>query len=410
MNAALLAAQAVADLQPLLAAKGVLVKSPVVRRKKGGRRSPGNDFWVSVSPDSEVAFGRSLPLTIWEAAILGPYGNALAELSGVPAGVARTAADDVIVRAIAGQLGGRAAQTVEESIRFLIRTAGRTYEGQARSCNLLLDLADAGHDAVIANLRALEAHEWHALLGTGVHTGLLVEAGGAVSGVIPVPPPPAASPEDDLAPVALEALGHWTTHGAANTRIAMSLTRNREIAIQQSGVLRYVFRSGRWKALPFEVALRTGWSSGAWVRKRLKRAMLAAAIDSSFRHHGACVSVVTRGHRKTFDAAGVVVPSDRWPENVRAKLFPATKFQQLNRWQKLELLSMDGATVLGHEGDILAAGAIVKVPAGSTGGGRLAAALELAKFGAAIKVSQDGPITAFGLGGTGDVVPIFDLA
>jgi hypothetical protein len=57
---------------------------------------------------------------------------------------------------------------------------------------------------------------------------------------------------------------------------------------------------------------------------------------------------------------------------------------------------MDGATVLDHTGMILAAGAIVEVPAGSVGGGRLAATRSLARFGAAFKVSQDGPVTLYG--------------
>jgi hypothetical protein len=56
---------------------------------------------------------------------------------------------------------------------------------------------------------------------------------------------------------------------------------------------------------------------------------------------------------------------------------------------------MDGATVLTRTGRVLTAGAIVKVPGGSTGGGRTAAAKQLSKLGLAIKISADGPITGF---------------
>lgn len=56
---------------------------------------------------------------------------------------------------------------------------------------------------------------------------------------------------------------------------------------------------------------------------------------------------------------------------------------------------MDGATLITTSGDILAAGAIVQVRPGSTGGGRTAAAKSLAPLGVGIKVSQDGPITAY---------------
>jgi hypothetical protein len=56
---------------------------------------------------------------------------------------------------------------------------------------------------------------------------------------------------------------------------------------------------------------------------------------------------------------------------------------------------MDGATILDYQGHILAAGAIVKVKAGSEGGGRLAASKGLSKYGLGIKISSDGAIRAF---------------
>ena len=56
---------------------------------------------------------------------------------------------------------------------------------------------------------------------------------------------------------------------------------------------------------------------------------------------------------------------------------------------------MDGATILDYQGNVIAAGAIVKVGAGSEGGGRLAAAKALSKYGLAIKISSDGGIRGF---------------
>ena len=71
---------------------------------------------------------------------------------------------------------------------------------------------------------------------------------------------------------------------------------------------------------------------------------------------------------------------------------------------------MDGATVLDRNGVILAAGAIVKVPGGSVGGGRLAATRALASYGAALKISQDGPIRLFGVNASGEVGELMVLA
>ena len=60
-----------------------------------------------------------------------------------------------------------------------------------------------------------------------------------------------------------------------------------------------------------------------------------------------------------------------------------------------ELVAMDGATVIDFDGTIIAGGAILKIEAGSNEGGRLAAAINLAKYGVAIKISQDGQMQAF---------------
>ena len=204
-----------------------------------------------------------------------------------------------------------------------------------------------------------------------------------------------------LRPDALRHLGEWTD---ARDAIVLSLTRTREIVIQQGGIMRYVFRSGRWKALPLQVALDSSWSAGSGVSKDLKRAVLASSIDASLAHHGACIAVVTRGHAARFDSSLIVRANDRWPKNVRSRFLGRETFQRMSRRQRLEMLSMDGATVLNHTGTVLAAGAIVAVPGGSAGGGRLAATRALARYGASLKISQDGPVRMFGLDANGEVV------
>ena len=70
-------------------------------------------------------------------------------------------------------------------------------------------------------------------------------------------------------------------------------------------------------------------------------------------------------------------------------------FQQLDRRLRQQILSMDGAVVLKHSGEVVAAGSIIKVPSGSTGGGRTAAARALSSLGLGIKISADGPITGY---------------
>ena len=71
------------------------------------------------------------------------------------------------------------------------------------------------------------------------------------------------------------------------------------------------------------------------------------------------------------------------------------RFQDLNRKLREELASIDGATIIDHDGTIIACGAIVRIDAGSQSGGRLAASKTLGKFGVAVKISQDGTMQAF---------------
>lgn len=76
-------------------------------------------------------------------------------------------------------------------------------------------------------------------------------------------------------------------------------------------------------------------------------------------------------------------------------LIAGRKFYELDRKLRLELMSIDGATIVDADGNILAVGAIIKIEAGSTGGGRLAAARTLSKYGMSIKISNDGRIEGF---------------
>ena len=71
------------------------------------------------------------------------------------------------------------------------------------------------------------------------------------------------------------------------------------------------------------------------------------------------------------------------------------KFHELNRKFREEIVGVDGATIIDHDGTIVAVGAIVRIEAGSSGGGRLAATKTLAKYGVAIKVSADGMMQAY---------------
>ena len=71
------------------------------------------------------------------------------------------------------------------------------------------------------------------------------------------------------------------------------------------------------------------------------------------------------------------------------------RFFELSRKLRQELLSIDGATVINNEGEIIAVGAIILIESGGFSGGRLAASKTLAKYGVSIKISADGQIQGY---------------
>ena len=70
-------------------------------------------------------------------------------------------------------------------------------------------------------------------------------------------------------------------------------------------------------------------------------------------------------------------------------------FLKIDRKLRSELVSMDGATILDKNGNVISFGAIIKNNSGSSGGGRGAAAKKLSEYGMAIKISTDGYIEVY---------------
>ena len=73
-------------------------------------------------------------------------------------------------------------------------------------------------------------------------------------------------------------------------------------------------------------------------------------------------------------------------------------FQELPRLLRMELVAIDGATLICASGKILSIGAILRLNNSSTtttSGGRTLAAMSLATYGLGIKISNDGYIKVF---------------
>ena len=92
--------------------------------------------------------------------------------------------------------------------------------------------------------------------------------------------------------------------------------------------------------------------------------------------------------------------SDETKKRIRKREFiqkvaTGNKFYDIDRKLRMELIAMDGATIIRENGNLLAVGAIIQNESGSYGGGRGAAARRLSQFGFAIKISTDGYIECY---------------
>ncbi|WP_298295872.1 hypothetical protein [uncultured Litoreibacter sp.] len=185
----------------------------------------------------------------------------------------------------------------------------------------------------------------------------------------------------------------WT---AGKGRVAVALNRHGEILVFRDGQLLFARRNGNWHFLTHSPIL------GQMVVPRdpeIRGAIYASVLDASFERKGACIGIVGSGQSDIWQS--LVSPADRVDhknsERARALsgVIRGRPFQDLERTLRLELISIDGATLINHKGEILAVGSIVQISSSGTGGGRTAAAQELAKVGLGIKISQDGSISGY---------------
>jgi hypothetical protein len=255
-----------------------------------------------------------------------------------------------------------------------------------------MDEATVGRGTPLATF--LE-YSWAPVLGSGLTSALLVSLEGSVLSLLDLEQPPEM--HTVLAPENFTSIAHWTT---PRGRTGLSITRSGEVYLFSRGQLLFARRNSRWQGFPLQLLLQRGWFAVGTKKKLdrpLKRAVLASLLDASAAHHGACVGIIARDAEPSLAISDLVGQRDDWRrKTAKRRMFGDTDlFTDLSRRRRLELLSMDGATLINQSGEIITAGAILRVPSGSSSGGRLAAARQISRYGVGIKVSQDGPIRAF---------------
>lgn len=208
-------------------------------------------------------------------------------------------------------------------------------------------------------------------------------------------------------------------------KLAVFLLVNGDIVLVKNCEIMLVKREGKWLNFNKEVfnsiiSVELGQQETNFLS--LLNEIYLSSLDVSFAHSGGIIACIRKEHIQSLinsqeDGTSILNNLDNLlPDNniITPKKFDNQEmkkrflkrnfllniiknkdFTSIDRKMRSELISMDGATIIDFDGNIISVGAIIKNDSGSYGGGRGAAANKLSKFGFAIKISTDGYVEVY---------------
>lgn len=301
---------------------------------------------------------------------------------------------------------------VYELIQRLREWSQRTYEGNHMSFGFIIDTTK-NTTGVIDYLSFLKSNHI-AVFTDGMSSGIKLDSEGRIVKYFSAMQERATSNKSHTpwTPYDFVDFTNMCHSENGSNWIGVIMQSNGDMLIFKSRQLVFVKRNGRWMYLDsytIHTALESKYKGkDVFGEKRFADAIYLSALDTSFAHTGGCVAIIDDQYidivqRQCFPKDSLDNEDSLSEKKSIIKRLISTGsidgekqyFQYLDRKLRLELLSLDGATVLDSSGKILCVGAIVKVDSGSDEGGRMAAAKELAKYGLAMKISMDGSIQCF---------------
>lgn len=333
----------------------------------------------------------------------------------------------IIEKAICKALTTTANKTLHSLLRALEGWSQRTYEGNDASFGFIISSKRAGKKSN-PNLKLINLlkSDFSALLSDGINTVLEISTDGYLTDYLTVPK---TFDQALLVPYQYIRVASLCT----GNKIGVSLIPNGDILIFKEKTLLFAKRNGKWISFSHEEIISKLADRTGDYTQEVRKAIYLSSLDTSFAKTGGCIVHLNKEdyfnvlkHIDICDCLNENCYDYKMQENIsQSFFFDATlsqdiqpfdeflreekmiktanliqliggrKFFDLDRKLRLELMSIDGATVIDADGAILAVGAIIKIEAGSTGGGRLAAAKTLSKYGMSIKISNDGRMEGF---------------
>jgi hypothetical protein len=298
-------------------------------------------------------------------------------------------------RTVADRVAHNGMELVAQIIAQYEAWAEQTYEGRKVAAAVGVDSSNTTTTGV--KLLEVFREPFGVVLANGLESFLTAGLNGDLTGYEPLTV--AAGNTSLLAPLRFCRLAEW----AGGPKVGLGLNRNGEILVFANQGLIFSKRRGVWHHFTHDALIKRIALHGSF-EPDICQAVYQSSLDVSFAKTGGGIALIRR--TKCDDLLGAMIVNEkdlRGAPNVKGeclKTIIGQPFQALDRRLRQDILAMDGATILDYRGNVLAAGAIVKVDAGSEGGGRLLAARTLGKYGLGIKISSDGEIRGFRLEGT----------
>lgn len=335
--------------------------------------------------------------------------------------------DLIIEKAICRSLTNSSSKTLSALLNEMGYWSQRTYEGNKTSLGFIVTNKKVGNKTnPNLHISRFLHKDFSALLSDGQNSFLEVSADGFVVNYVNATK---VSDNSLFAPYKHLQLAMLST----GSKIGICLSEQGDVLVFKNKSLLFAKKAGVWVCFSHEEIV-SKLSEHAGEYEDVRKAIYISALDTSFNRCGGCIVHVNSGdsvnvlkhideadvlHKDSYDYiqqekinqsffAGLGESSAEIPDfeqflqeekcsktaTIR-KLIADKKFQELDRKFRQELIAIDGATVIDYDGRILAVGAIIKIEAGSTGGGRLAAAKTLSNYGISIKISNDGSMQGF---------------
>lgn len=333
--------------------------------------------------------------------------------------------------------GPPAAEILHFIIERMLEWSTRTYEGKNVPFGIVVDFNAESANPEAADYIHFLGNESSAVFTDGMFTGILLDKFGKIITFIPghlseseEHTNKADNAEEKEKEVFVPYQYFEIGKACTDKRIGVIALANGEILLIKGQEIKFAKRGRKWVFFDSNTVTKKlrrtflqSCNDERIIKKRID-AIYCSLLDVSFSHTGGCLALVNPDAEKKIDMV-VKERMDLWSKiKDNSKIESETKekinilrhllcvrdvapgassgteltirsFFDVDRRLRKEILSLDGATVVSLNGDFFCAGSIVEVSGGSSGGGRTAAAENLARFGIGIKISEDGYIEAY---------------